>query len=65
LAALVQQHFFEDPFSCDLWAFGGRSGSLVRIFWHDCIGMSLYAKRLSLAEQNALEVTIENSPQRF
>ena len=46
LAAQVQQHFFKDPFAGDLWVFRGRSGSLVKIIWHDGIGMSLYAKRL-------------------
>ena len=46
LAAMVQQHFTSDPFAGDLWVFRGRSGSLVKIIWHDGIGMSLYAKRL-------------------
>jgi transposase len=46
LAAMVQQHFTKDPFGGDLWVFRGRSGSLVKIIWHDGIGMSLYAKRL-------------------
>ena len=46
LAAQVQQHFFKDPFAGDLWVFRGRSGSLVKIIWHDGIGLSLYAKRL-------------------
>jgi transposase len=46
LAAMVQQHFAKDPFGGDLWVFRGRSGSLVKIIWHDGIGMSLYAKRL-------------------
>ena len=26
--------------------FRGRTGSLVKIIWHDGIGVSLYAKRL-------------------
>jgi transposase len=46
LAAMVQQHFLKDPFAGDLWVFRGRSGSLVKIIWHDGLGMSLYAKRL-------------------
>jgi transposase len=46
LAAMVQQHFTKDPFAGDLWVFRGRSGSLVKIIWHDGLGMSLYAKRL-------------------
>ncbi len=39
LAAQLQQHFFKDPFAADLWVFCGRSGSLVKIIWHDGIGM--------------------------
>ena len=46
LAAMVQQHFMKDPFAGDLWVFRGRSGTLVKIIWHDGIGMSLYAKRI-------------------
>jgi transposase len=46
LAAMVQQHFARDPFAGDLWVFRGRSGTLVKIIWHDGVGMSLYAKRL-------------------
>ena len=43
LAAMVQHTFSRDPFAGDLWVFRGRSGSLVKIIWHDGIGMSLYA----------------------
>lgn len=46
LALMVQQQFHRDPYAGDLWVFRGRSGSLVKIIWHDGIGMSLYAKRL-------------------
>lgn len=46
LAAMVQQHFTKDPFAGDLWVFRGRSGTLVKIIWHDGIGMSLYSRRL-------------------
>lgn len=46
LAAMVQQHFTQDPFAGDLWVFRGRSGSLVKIIWHDGIAMSLYTRRL-------------------
>ena len=31
---------------CDLYIFRGRRGDLVKILWHDGLGMSLYAKRL-------------------
>lgn len=46
LAAMVQQHLGKDPFAGDLWVFRGRSGTLVKIIWHDGIGMSLYSRRL-------------------
>ncbi len=46
LALIVQQALRRDPFAGDLYVFRGRGGSLVKIIWHDGIGMSLYAKRL-------------------
>ena len=46
LALIVQQALRRDPFAGDLYVFRGRAGSLVKIVWHDGIGMSLYAKRL-------------------
>lgn len=46
LAAMVQQSFSRDSFAGDLWVFRGRNGSLVKIIWHDGLGMSLYSKRL-------------------
>jgi hypothetical protein len=30
-------------------SFGAKRGHLVKILWHDEIGMSLYAKRLEAA----------------
>ena len=46
LALMVQQHLGRDPHGGDLFVFRGRAGSLVKIVWHDGIGMLLYAKRL-------------------
>ncbi len=43
LALIVQQALGRDPFAGDLYVFRGRAGSLVKIVWHDGIGMSLYA----------------------
>ena len=34
------------PHGRDLFVFRGKSGKLLKIFWHDGIGASLYAKRL-------------------
>jgi transposase len=46
LALQVQQSLARDPHAGDLFAFRGRSGSLIKILWHDGLGLSLYAKRL-------------------
>lgn len=46
LALQVQETLRRDPHAGDLFVFRGRSGNLIKIIWHDGIGMSLYAKRL-------------------
>jgi transposase len=46
LALLVQEHLKRDPHKGDLYVFRGRSGRLIKIIWHDGLGLSLYAKRL-------------------
>ena len=46
LALQVQEALKRDPHAGDLNVFRGKSGSLIKILWHDGIGMSLYAKRL-------------------
>src|SRR5262245_48740671 len=46
LALLVQEAFRRDPHGGDLYVFRGKSGKLIKIVWHDGLGMSLYAKRL-------------------
>ncbi|CDL00968.1 conserved protein of unknown function [Magnetospirillum gryphiswaldense MSR-1 v2] len=46
LALLVQQGLGRDPHAGDLFAFRGCRGDLLKIIWHDGVGMSLYAKRL-------------------
>jgi len=46
LAMQVQQGFDRNPHAGDLYVFRGRRGDLLKILWHDGIGMSLYAKRL-------------------
>jgi transposase len=45
LALQVQEALKRDPHAGDLYVFRGKSGSLIKILWHDGIGMSLYAKR--------------------
>ena len=46
LARQVQQALQRDPHAGDLYFFRGKGGDLVKILWHDGLGMSLYAKRL-------------------
>ena len=46
LAVQVQEVLKRDPHAGDLYVFRGRRGHLIKILWHDGIGMSLYAKRL-------------------
>ena len=46
LALQVQQALERDPDVGDLYVFRGRRGDLVKILWHDGLGMSPSAKRL-------------------
>src|ERR1700716_4384488 len=46
LALRVQESFKRDPHGGDLYVFRGKNGKLIKILWHDGVGMSLYAKRL-------------------
>ena len=46
LALQVQEALHRDPHSGDLYVFRGKRGHLIKILWHDGVGMSLYAKRL-------------------
>ena len=46
LALQVQEALHRDPHAGDLYVFRGKRGDLVKILWHDGLGMSLYAKRL-------------------
>jgi transposase len=46
LALQIQQGFRRDPHAGDLYVFRGKRGDLLKILWHDGLGMSLYAKRL-------------------
>jgi transposase len=46
LALQVQQGLKRDPHAGDFYVFRGKRVSLLKILWHDGVGMSLYAKRL-------------------
>lgn len=44
LAMLVQQTLGHDPFSGAIYAFRGRRGGLIKVLWHDGVGMCLFIK---------------------
>jgi transposase len=46
LAMLVQQTLTEDPFSGAVFAFRGRRAGLIKLIWHDGIGLCMLTKRL-------------------
>lgn len=46
LALQVQEGLGRDPHAGDLFVFRGKRGDMLKIIWHDGLGMSLYAKRL-------------------
>jgi transposase len=46
LALQIQEGLKRNPHAGDLYVFRGRRGDLIKIIWHDGLGMSLYAKRL-------------------
>ena len=50
LALKVQEGLKRDPHAGDLYVFRGRRGDLIKVLWHDGLGMSLYAKRLALRQ---------------
>jgi transposase len=62
LALQVQEVLKRNPHAGDLYVFRGRSGSLIKILWHDGIGMSLYAKRL---ERGQVYLAISRGRRRF
>jgi transposase len=46
LAMQVQQVLVQNPFDGAVFAFRGRSGGLIKLLWHDGIGLCLLTKRL-------------------
>ncbi len=46
LAMLVQQSLAEDPFCGAVFAFRGRRAGLIKLIWHDGVGLCMLTKRL-------------------
>lgn len=42
LALKVQQGLGRDPHGSEIFCFRGRKGDLIKVLWHDGVGMSLY-----------------------
>ncbi len=47
LAMLVQQGLGGDPLDGALYAFRGRRAGLLKLLWHDGIGLCLLTKRVA------------------
>ncbi|MCB8884078.1 IS66 family insertion sequence element accessory protein TnpB [Acidisoma cellulosilytica] len=50
LAMLVQESFAENPFDGAVYAFRGRRAGLIKLLWHDGIGLCLLMKRLEYGQ---------------
>jgi len=46
LAMLVQQTLAEGPFGGAVFAFRGRRAGLIKLIWHDGVGLCMLTKRL-------------------
>ena len=46
LAMQVQQVLSHSPFDGGVFAFRGKNGRLIKVLWHDGIGLCLLTKRL-------------------
>ena len=46
LAMLVQQGLAADPFDGAVYAFRGRRAGLMKLIWHDGVGLCMLTKRL-------------------
>jgi transposase len=57
LAMLVQQGLGADPFDGALYAFRGRRAGLIKLLWHDGIGLCMLAKRLEQGQFAWLSTT--------
>ena len=61
LALQVQQGLRCDPHAGELFLSRGRRSDLIKILWHDDLGMSLYAERLESGRFTSPSATEERS----
>ena len=52
LALQVQEGLGRDPHAGDLYVFRARRGELLKVLWHDGVGVSLYTKRVERADSH-------------
>lgn len=57
LAMLVQQSLVEDPFSGVVYAFRGRRAGLIKLIWHDGVGLTDVLGRMVSGRTKANELT--------
>ncbi len=50
LAMLVQQGLSDNPFSGAIYAFRGRRAGLIKLLWHDGIGLCMLTKKLEYGQ---------------
>jgi transposase len=55
LAMLVQQGLSDDPFSGAIYAFRGRRAGLIKLIWHDGVGLYMLTKKLEYGLTKKLE----------
>ena len=65
LALQVQQALGRDPHCGDLYVFRGREADLIKIVWHDGIGMSLYAKSVVRPDAETADCAIQAAKSRL
>jgi len=47
LAMLVQQELSESPFDGALYVFLGRRAGLIKLLWHDGVGLCLFSNHVA------------------
>jgi hypothetical protein len=60
LSLQVREAFGRDPHAGDLYVFRGRGGDLIKILWHDGLGLSLYCEHLPLQDRATLRISKRN-----
>ena len=57
LALQVQEGLGRNPHAGDLFVFRGKRGQLVKILWHDGVGMSLYTKAVGMSKFPSIDLS--------